>query len=397
MVRTLSPGHQPGFVRPKRLSCARGVLLAMVLIGLVIAPAALGQQADDKSPLPAEAAANPWFNRDFAAIAASAQLTGITNPITVLALRRGGQHNLVWGDNEPERNRVPPLNETLLQSVEDKRPFFDFRAKAPDEIPRTAQEERQVYSQAIIQAHETAPELFAKAAREDDNRHLTFGHLMLEPARYRGKVVHMEGRLKRVRRQDAPLQAREAGIKYVYEGWIFTETLKSNPVVVVFPDLPDGLEPAESMDRNVAFNGYFFKKYLYASGEGNRYTLLFVAPSLILKGPGHAAIEDVQAALPAMLFYIIAGVVTVTIAILILLTLWFRRSDRQLQKRLADVRVARAMEMTFGDMETPPEPTLVTERAGEVEGGERLNLPRDGGLTGNNGARHGSDGGSGGN
>jgi len=272
-------------------------------------------------------------------------MAGVGDPLTLLAMRGGGVHNLIWKEYEVER--VPTLNERLLQSVQDKRPMPDFRNKVPDEIPKREIDEYQVYCQALLYARDTAPELFAKEAREDENRGVTWGHLFREPSQYRGKVIHMAGRLKRIRRENAPLALQRQGMKYVYEGWVFTETIKANPVCVLFANLPEGLEPAESMSQDVRFDGYFFKRYLYVSGEGNRHTLLFIAPTLRLTGPIRGT-DEVASGLPQYVYYVIVGLVAGTVVLVVGLNLWFRRSDRQLRRRLAEVRAARAMELGFG-------------------------------------------------
>jgi hypothetical protein len=344
-----------------------------VLLGLALSVGLRAQAVQDRAQ---DTAADAfWFDRQRVAVAAAAELAGAQDALTVLALRHGGLHKLVWVEYEPDAHRVPPLNPTLLLSVQDNKPFFDFRGKAPDEIPRQALEEEKVQSQAIVQAHETAPELFAQAAREDETRTLTWGHLYRDPGLYRGRVVHMEGRLKRIRREYAPRSARRQGVGHIYEGWVFvTQTAKSNPVCVIFADLPEGLHEAESMDQDVAFDGYFFKRYRYASGEGPRDTLLFVAPTLTVKGPPRTA-GGSGGGLPGYVVYAIAGVIAGTAALLVWLSLWFRRGDRQVRRRLAEVQAARALEM-FGEP---------TSRGEDLGGNGSLPAPGDAGPARPNG------------
>jgi hypothetical protein len=204
-----------------------------------------------------------------------------------------------------------------------------------------------VYCQALVNARDTAPELFAKEAREDENRTITYAQLFREPELYRGKVIHMAGRLKRIRRENAPQLAQQKGVKYIYEAWVFTETLKSNPVSVLFLHLPEGLPVEESMSQNVSFDGYFFKKYLYKSGDGWRQTLLFVAPTLNIVGPIQAPAE-VGSILPQYVVYVIAGLIAGTVVLVVGLSLFFRRSDQKLRRRLAEVQAARAVDLGFG-------------------------------------------------
>jgi hypothetical protein len=304
----------------------------------------------------------PFFNRKLAAVVAAAQVAAVCDPLTAAVLRSAGVHNLVWMEYEGEG--VPALDERLLQSVEDKKPMPDFRGKAPDEIPRREMEEYAVFCQALLNARDTAPDLFAREARSDDNRAITWGHLFREPARFRGKVIHQAGRLKRIERQDAPLPVERQGMKYVYEGWVFVDRPNTNPVCVLFAHLPEGVDIAESMDRHVTFDGYFFKKYLYHSGKGDRYTLLFIAPTLNIVGPAGTA-GTAPVGLPAYVYYVIAAVIAGTIVLLIGLSLWFRHSDRQLRRRLAASRAARAVDMEFAGDEVPiPEIAPEAERDG---------------------------------
>jgi hypothetical protein len=307
-----------------------------------------------------DAGPRPLFDRKVAAAVAAAQVAAVRDPFTALALRTGGVHNLVWSEYEVER--VPVLDERLLESVEDKKPMPDFRGKAPDEIPRREAEEYAIFSKALLNARDTAPDLFAREAGSDDNRALTWGHLFREPARFRGKVVHMAGRLKRIERQDAPWPAVRQGMEYVYEGWVFVDRPNTNPVCVLFAHMPEGLHVAESMDQHVSFNGYFFKKYLYHSGKGDRYTLLFIAPTLNVVGPAGTAAATVSGGVPNYVYYVIAAVIVGTIVLLVGLTVWFRHSDRQLRRRLAAARAARATDLGFASDEV-----FIPEIAPEAE------------------------------
>src|SRR5437667_22632 len=81
-----------------------------------------------------------------------------------------------------------------------------------------------------------AAEVFARSAAE--NAHVNWADMFREPWKFRGQVIPVSGKLKRLRRLDAPLPLQKEWIKVVYEGWVFTPTYGSNPVCVIFPDLP---------------------------------------------------------------------------------------------------------------------------------------------------------------
>jgi hypothetical protein len=389
MLSQASPAPGRVLPRPGRGACA---LLAFpaILLGALTA-SALNAEPGAKAEPPGFF----WFDRQRAAVGAAAQMVAVREPLTVWAMRRGGVHNAVWTEYEQDRNRVPPLNPVWLTGVNDKRAFFDTRPRASDELPEDAVFEEMVYSQALVQARDTAPELFANEAHRDENRVLTIGHLFREPGLYRGKVVHMEGRLVRVRMEKTSKSAQAQGLDSFYEGWVFTESAMNNPVCVVFPQLPEGLDVADKMDRLVAFDGYFFKKYPYASDKGvRRTTLLFVAPTLQLKGPPRGVAGPALGSLGSLVVYIAGGVIAVTLVLVIGISLLFRRNDAHVRRRLAEVQATRAFELGFGEPDEPAEPTRESGTDQAAVRAEAPQLHNDNGQTGVNGTAAERDTGS---
>jgi hypothetical protein len=324
---------------------------------LLLAPGWACAQQPPEAPIP------PVFrDRQLTAIGAAAQIVAVGDPWMALAMRRGGLQNLIWSEFEIER--VPLLNPQQLNSVQDNLPMPDLRAKAPDEISKRDRDVYQVFCQALINARDTAPELFAREARDDDNRGTSAGQLLSQPGLYRGRIFHLEGRVARIERVTAPLRAQDAGMKDFYEGWVFVNRIKS-PVCVDFVLLPEGMREGEAPGRHVAFDGYFFKRYLYKTEDGKvRNTLLFIAPTLRTDGP--PAAEPDSADHLSMMLYIIGGVVGVTLVLVLGLSLFFRRSDQKLRRRLAELRAARASELGFAVdepfVEEPIEPLPVEEQ-----------------------------------
>src|SRR5207249_7587264 len=141
--------------------------------------------------------------------------------------------------------------------------------------------ESQAYNFVLVQASKVSPQAFAHGARRD----VTFAHLWEQPGDYRGQVIHIEGRLKRLRKFDAPRLAAAEGIACVYEGWVFSEEYFSNPFCVLVTELPRGLEPAEKLEHQVAFDGYFFKRYRYRAGDGLREAPLLIGRTLAMRDP----------------------------------------------------------------------------------------------------------------
>src|SRR5262249_1993919 len=102
------------------------------------------------------------------------------------------------------------IDRDLLAGVEDCTPvrnadqnYYEFRA----------------YHYLLLQAHKTPLAWLAENARQD----LTFAHLFEEPAKYRGELVHIEGKLRRLRRFDSARLAQQQGVRTIYEAWIYSD------------------------------------------------------------------------------------------------------------------------------------------------------------------------------
>jgi hypothetical protein len=218
------------------------------------------------------------------------------------------------------------------------RPFPDaWRDWVTDEKPIQSDAlEVEAYAQTLVLAHTTDTAALEKAARSD----LTFVQLFHEPARYRGEIVRIKGRLKRVRRyNDPPEKARQAGVSHVYEGWLFNDDFGANPVCCVFTDLPEGLRVAETMEERVEFVGYFFKRYRYKAGDTPKPNQWRDAPLLIGRFASVTPVRDGATSenwgrsLGSIFFALIGG----SAAGVVLLTLWLRRGDDRVRRKLTDV------------------------------------------------------------
>jgi hypothetical protein len=327
-----------------------------------------------------------WFDRRRTAVAGAAQLVGARYLFQIAAMRLHGRETLVWGEKRVP-DQAPPLNATWLDSVRDDNPFLDLRPRAPDELMlpkyRDGYQEYLAYCQAVVLADQLPAEAFAKSAA--DNSDLEFSHLYRESKRYRGKVIHMAGRLKRVTKEDAPREAERHGVKAIYQGFVFLDR-PGPPVVVIFPRLPEGLKVGDyAKPPRVAFDGYFFKRYRYPSEEkdraGNRKvvtTLLFIAPTLhVRQAPAPAG--AVSSPLPAPVLYGVIGFVVLTLGLLVGVHFWYRRSDQKIRSRLLKLQAERfeeglmagaARDGAAGEASPPP-----TDFAVEPEGREKNGLP----------------------
>lgn len=216
---------------------------------------------------------------------------------------------------------VLPFDRDLLEGIEDRAPV------------RNADEnvyEYRAYNGMLLRARRTEQAAFARAARHD----LTYAHLFEQPGDHRGQVVHLAGRLKRLRQFDAPAAAAAEGVKILYEGWIFDDLYAANPFCVVFTELPPELKPAEQLEQRVTFDGWFFKRYRYRDAVNKlRDCPLFIGRTMVLDRTANqpeSSWSFSSAFLPAFLV-LIAG----TGLFGILLAWWYRSSDRAVRQRLA--------------------------------------------------------------
>ncbi len=234
----------------------------------------------------------------------------------------------------------------VLINTDELRPFPPFFLKPGMIRDRNGifngDPEIDVYCQILALAHFTSAKAFAKAARHD----VSYAHLFNEPERYRGQVVHVSGRLVRLRRFDPPDDARGLGVSDLYEGWIMTDRYNENPACVVFTSLPAGLKIDEGRRLNiegVSLDGYFYKRYRYKAYDSKKANEYRDAPLLIghtLRGPfgSSAKEEDTQDDWGHNLIWVFVCVVGGTVVGVIGLTIWFRYQDRRIRNRLAASR-----------------------------------------------------------
>jgi hypothetical protein len=160
---------------------------------------------------------------------------------------------------------------------------------------------------------------------------------MSDPNDYRGDVVHVEGRLKRVRRFNPPIATDN--IRDLYEGWMFVRERGADPVCLLFTELPEGLSVADKMEAKVAFDGYFFKRYRFKTADSGpnqaREAPLLIGRSLILLGTPVVSTKDSSDGDSSAILIGFLGMVAMTVTLALGLTWWFRRSDRHVRARLA--------------------------------------------------------------
>ncbi len=301
-----------------------------------------------------------WSRPERAKPAAAAQLVLARHPLTAAVLRDAGFRWSIWGNELAfAGNEAPPLNPAWLESIKDRdgRPMPDISGRPFAELPPSVRDYYNLYCQALEFADRVPVDAFAESAKE--NAHVTFAHMYEEPWKYRGKVIPIEGRLKRLRKLDAPEKAQQLGIKFIYEAWIFGPTYGANPITVIFTN-PGGLKEAENMkpERSVTFYGYFINRIKYRDAAGKeRDTPFLIGPTLILSNPPAAAqpAETGMSSLMSLVLYGVVGTGLFVAGLMIGLSFWYRRSDAQVRSRLAQIQASRTVEMLENHVETPAE------------------------------------------
>jgi hypothetical protein len=275
---------------------------------------------------------NPLLLNDAArAAATAASMLGMHDGTGALTVVLAGQCMAIWqvnpGDpqqksaSQAEQAKVDP---DALAGVEDRAPVRNVEENY---------NEFQAYHYSLIKAHTIPESVLARDARHD----LTYAHLFEEPAKYRGQLIHLEGRLKRLRRFDATSSAARQGVPTLFEGWIYDELYYYNPFCVIVSELPSSVQIGEKIEYPVAFNGYFFKRYRYKAADGWREAPLLIGRTLHLTEPiPNVAGGDIS--LPHSLLVAFISVVAVTLFLGVGLLWWFRQGDRQVRSRLDAAR-----------------------------------------------------------
>lgn len=254
---------------------------------------------------------------------------------------------------EPPITKATRLDLNGPYIIEDNKPIPSWFVKNDPQGEPTA------YSEVLRLAHKTP----AKAFQAGVNPLVSYAHMFNEPVSHRGEVVQVKGTMTRLRRFDPPiLSSKEDGIKDLYEGWIFDlKIYGANPVCVVFTELPKGLQVGELLRTNVTFDGYFFKRYAYESGEKGakgkpvwRLAPLVIGHAPVVEEVPQAAIEE-GTSLGTGLVMIFLALVAGTMFFALGLLFWYRRGDRHIRQRIAGASARPFIDPSDVQQESPRE------------------------------------------
>jgi hypothetical protein len=163
-------------------------------------------------------------------------------------------------------------------------------------------------------------------------------HLMEQPVRFRGELIHVSGYLKQLREFPAPRSMeKNDGIKTLYEGLVTGEQDYREVYWVVFTELPADLDPAVKIGNPipVSFYAYFFKRTAVEVAKSDkRYRApLLVARTVSVKQP--PPLEQIGSNLSEIPVVLVIAGLTVAAFVAVGLIFWFRNGDQTVRSRLA--------------------------------------------------------------
>jgi len=163
--------------------------------------------------------------------------------------------------------------------------------------------------------------------------------LMTDSDRYRGQLVKVEGRLKRL--APIPVDKTATSIPALYEAWVFTADSGKNPYRIVCTSIPEGIETAGNIRNNVRIQlvGYFFKREGYAAQGESLSGKLHVAPLILTREFQLVKSRPVSMHTNDLQKYMIAFMVGIAIVIVLTIrsfVLSDRSNNRRQQRSLRD-------------------------------------------------------------
>ena len=145
---------------------------------------------------------------------------------------------------------LPDFDRDTLKAVRDDTTFRD--------------EEQAAWFGLLCVLKDADPRALAKASLGK----ITYVQLFDQPNVYRGKPVTLGGVIRRARYWEAP--KNDFGIDGYYRAVLDPDDDSGNPIIVYVLRLPDGFPIGKDIAANVTFTGYFFKRWVYQSGNGLR-------------------------------------------------------------------------------------------------------------------------------
>jgi hypothetical protein len=184
-------------------------------------------------------------------------------------------------------------------------------------------------------ARTTPTDVLARGARSD----VSYPQLFADPEEFRGQVINLRGRLKRVRAMPAPSFIRE-DISTIYECGIFdARRYGDHPLIAAITELPADVEVSDDMEIPVEIDGYFFKIWRYRAGDAWRDAPLLIGRTLRVE-PGAALQKSADTSTTFSKDLVIGSLLLfgITIGAISALSWWYRRGDSRIRERIAAKR-----------------------------------------------------------
>jgi hypothetical protein len=173
-----------------------------------------------------------------------------------------------------ELNEIKQIKKHWLDSIEDGKPLGGVDRICirkgnkivlgqPIDGVSSNPEEGEAFRDALLKASITNPEVMAASAL----RGLTNNDVISNSREFRGKVIHVEGRLRRINAQSVSDELEKHGIEHLWEGWVLDRHSERPIWCIVFTELPEELKDVkqDEVDFEIEFDGYYLKMFPYES------------------------------------------------------------------------------------------------------------------------------------
>lgn len=177
---------------------------------------------------------------------------------------------------QAEDESQPASPNDLLTAV----PVFlneEQKATLKDDHVGIRQSEANLYHQILSQIKQVDPEAL-KLEAASQSPPPTYQLLMAETDNWRGKLITLEGKAKRIVSTETPNQPDDLGP--LYSIWLITPDSGSMPYHVICSELPPNCPTGEALNIPVQVTGCLFKREGYAAEGGLRMTPLLLAANL---------------------------------------------------------------------------------------------------------------------
>lgn len=198
----------------------------------------------------------------------------------------------------PGEERVTPSEKLFVAVDHDRLAGFIDHARGGDV-------DRDSFFYLLRLARDNPPDAVRRNARQD----LTLALLLDDPDRYRGEIVLLRGRLRRLIQYPAPENGE--GIPVLYEGWLYTADGAQFPYTLIFASPPADIPTGSAIHVSVEVVGYFLGWWRFTTGEGKPSSAPYIMVSSIRRLD--ATLPASKLELPIVWVAIAAGAVVVAV------------------------------------------------------------------------------------